>query len=121
MTVRIIPLGFDSTVALSATCRTALAALEVVLNIKQNNLAALTADHNDFIGSLGNEPAAIATGGKQDALNEARKAVLSARIPRRAAVEAGRVFNGRAVDYLKGFLGRTWNPQWVVLGLTSGS
>lgn len=118
MTVQIVPKSIDGVVALSAPCATAVAAFAVTLNIKQNTPTAFTTDYYDFVGEPGTDPL---TAGKRGQLNQMRQGLITARATRRNAIQAGRDFNARALDHLKGFLGRTWNPRWVAAGFTGGS
>jgi hypothetical protein len=111
-------MAYDGVVGVSALCATAVTSLAVLLNIKQNDPVSFTADYYDYVGAPGTDPA---TAGKRGQLNQKRLALIAAQAIRRNAIQAGRDFNARALDHLKGFLGRTWNPRWVGAGFTDGS
>jgi hypothetical protein len=88
------------------------------LVIKQNDPDAVTTDYYDYVGAPGTDPA---TAGKRGQLNQKRLALIAAQAIRRNAIQAGRDYNARALDHLKGYLGRTWNPNWTAVGFTGGS
>jgi hypothetical protein len=105
-------------VVLGHHCVTAASDLAAEVNLKQNNSPAIAADLYDFVGLPGTDPA---TAGKQGAFNQRRIAVTAAANLRRTAVQQGRDFNAKAVNHLKMFLGRRWNPLWQSVGFTNGS
>jgi hypothetical protein len=118
MTVHVTPRDENGFVSLSTQCVVGANALAVDLDLKQNTAASVSADHYDFVGAPGTDPA---TAGKRGLLNQKRQALQAAQAARRNAINAGRSFNERAVDHLKGYLGRTWNNRWVATGFTRGS
>ena len=118
MTVQVVPRDRDGVVAVCAQSAAAVTALAVTLNIKQNDPIAFTTDYYDYVGAPGTDPA---TAGKRGQLNQKRQALIAAQATRRNALQAGRDFNARALDHLKGFLGRRWNTRWVAAGFTGGS
>jgi hypothetical protein len=118
MTVRIIPRTEEPFIALSTQCVAGVTALGVELDLQQNNAAKVSADHHDFVGAPGTDPA---TAGKRGQLNQKRQAVQAAQAARRTAISAGRSYNERALDHLKGYLGRSWNSRWTAAGFTGGS
>jgi hypothetical protein len=118
MTVQILPKDSDDFVSVSAQCVAAVTALGAVLKVKQNDPEAVSTDHYDYVGAPGTDPA---TSGKRGQLNQKRLALIAAQAVRRNAIQAGRDFNERALDHLKGYLGRRWNPRWRAAGFVSGS
>src|SRR5436190_1417662 len=118
MTVRTIPTSIEGLISLSTQCIAGVTALGALINIKQNDLAAITADHYDLVGPPGTDPA---TAGKRGVLNQKRLAFLAAQTARQVAIPAGRHYNERALDHLKGYLGRRWNPRWQAAGFANGS
>jgi hypothetical protein len=118
MTIRVIPITHDGLIALSTQCVTGATALGVELDLKTNNAASVSADHYDLVGAPGTDPA---TAGKRGQLNLKRQAAQAAQAVRRNAINAGRTYNERALDHLKGYLGRSWNNRWVAAGFTAGS
>jgi hypothetical protein len=88
------------------------------LHIEQNDPDAVTTDFYDYVGQPGTDPA---TAGKRGQLNQKRQALIAAQAIRRNAFQAGRDFNARAVDHLKGYLGRSWNTRWVAAGFSEGT
>ncbi|HET6406901.1 MAG TPA: fibronectin type III domain-containing protein [Chthoniobacteraceae bacterium] len=118
MTVQIVPKDEESFVALCAKCASAVIAHAVSLDIKQNDPAAVTTDYYDYVGQPGTDPL---TAGKRGQLNQRRQAVKVAQAIRRNAIQAGRDFNARAVDHLKGYLGRSWNTRWIGAGFSEGT
>jgi len=72
----------------------------------------------DYVGAPGTDPL---TAGKRGQLNQKRLALQVAQAIRRNAIDAGRAYNERALDHLKGYLGRSWNNRWVGAGFTGGS
>jgi hypothetical protein len=105
-------------VVLGHHCVPAASDLADEVDLKQNTSSAIAADLYDYVGLPGTDPA---TAGKQGAFNQKRIAVTNAANLRRAAVQQGREFNAKAVNHLKMFLGRRWNPLWQSIGFTNGS
>jgi hypothetical protein len=118
MSVRVIPFAETPFVALSTQCVAGATALGAELDLQTNNAATVSADQYDYVGAPGTDPA---TAGKRGQLNQKRQALQVAQAIRRNAINAGRSYNERAVDHLKGYLGRSWNNRWVAAGFTSGS
>jgi hypothetical protein len=118
MSVRVIPNAENGLIGLSTQCVAGAIALGVELNLQTNDAASVSADHYDYVGAPGTDPA---TAGKRGQLNLKRQAVQAAQAVRRNAINAGRTYNERALDHLKGYLGRRWNNRWVGTGFTSGS
>jgi hypothetical protein len=118
MTTTHVPPSNDRLVVLGHLCVAAASDLADEVELKQNTSPAVSADLYDFVGQPGTDPA---TAGKQGAFNQARTAVTNAANARRVAVQAGREFNARAVNHLKLYLGRRWNPLWQSIGFTNGS
>jgi len=118
MLVQITPRDETGVVALSARCASAVTAHAAALLIKQNDPDAVTTDYYDYVGAPGTDPA---TAGKRGQLNQKRLAVIVAQAIRRNAIQAGRDFNARAVDHLKGYLGRSWTTHWVAAGFSEGT
>src|SRR5688572_10001265 len=116
--IRIIPQSSEGLIDLANQCHAGVIALAVELNLKQNDPLAFATDLYDLVGASGTDPE---TAGKQGALNISRRIFLAALTARKQAIEAGRAFNVRAVDHLKGYLGRHWNPQLQTAGFTGGS
>jgi hypothetical protein len=117
-TVSFVPKPNDNLVVLANQIVPAAAELEVELDIKQNTSPVIAASLYDFVGLPGTDPA---TAGKQGAFNQSRIAVTNAAEARRVAVQQGREFNAKAVNHLKTYLGRRWNPLWQSVGFTNGS
>jgi hypothetical protein len=88
-----------------------------VLEITHNDASKIATSYYDLVG----QPGAGLTAGKQGQLNQKRIAVTDAQIARRAKIDAGLLYCGKAVDHLKEALGRTWNPRWQAAGFTGGS
>jgi hypothetical protein len=118
MSVRVIPFAETGFIALSTQCVAGAIALGAELNLQTNDAASVSADHYDYVGAPGTDPA---TAGKRGQLNLKRQAVQAAQAVRRNAINAGRAYNERALDHLKGYLGRSWNNRWVAAGFTGGS
>jgi hypothetical protein len=118
MSVRVIPFAETGFVALSTQCVAGATALGAELDLQQNDAASVSADHYDYVGAPGTDPA---TAGKRGQLNLKRQAFQAAQAARRIAINAGRSYNERALDHLKGYLGRTWNNRWAAAGFTGGS
>lgn len=118
MTIRIVPKDTESLIDLATQCHAGVLALAVELNLKQNDPLAFALDLYDLVGEPGADPE---TAGRQGALNISRRVFLAAQTARRLAFDAGRAFNARAVDHLKGYFGRRWNPLWQTAGFTGGS
>jgi hypothetical protein len=118
MTTPYVPHSNDRMVVLGHLCVPAASDLADEVVLKQNTSPVIAADLYDFAGLPGTDPA---TAGKQGAFNQRRIAVTAAANLRRAAVQQGREFNARAVNHLKTFLGRRWNPLWQSIGFTNGS
>jgi hypothetical protein len=117
-TVSYVPHSNDNMVVLAHQIVPAAAELEVELEIKQNTSTVIAASLYDFVGMPGTDPA---TAGKQGAFNLSRIAVTNAAEARRVAIQQGREFNAKAVNHLKTYLGRRWNPLWQSVGFTNGS
>jgi hypothetical protein len=113
-----VPRSDDQMVVLGHHCVTAASDLAAEVDLKQNPSPVIAANLYDYVGLPGTDPA---TAGKQGAFNQKRIAVTAAANLRRAAVQEGRDFNAKAVDHLKVFLGRRWNPRWQSIGFTNGS
>jgi hypothetical protein len=118
MSVRVIPFAETPFVALSTQCVAGAIALGAELDLQTNDAASVSANHYDYVGAPGTDPA---TAGKRGQLNQKRQALQAAQAVRRNAINAGRSYNERAVDHLKGYLGRSWNNRWVGAGFTGGS
>jgi hypothetical protein len=118
MTVRVLPNNEGGFVALTTQCVVGATALEAELDLKQNTAATVSADHYDYVGAPGTNPA---TAGKRGQLNQKRQAVQVAQAARRDAINAARKYNEHALDHLKSYLGRSWNNRWVAAGFTNGS
>jgi hypothetical protein len=118
MVVQTVPRDETGFVAVCAKCASAITAHAVSLNVKQNDPTAVTTDYYDYVGQPGTDPL---TAGKRGQLNQKRQAVKAAEAARRNAFGAGRDFNARAVDHLKGYLGRRWNTRWVAAGFSEGT
>src|SRR4030095_1655632 len=118
MSVRVIPFAETPFVALSTQCVAGATALGAELDLQTNNAATVSADQYDYVGAPGTDPAPA---WKRGTLNQKRQALQVAQAIRRNAINAGRSYNERAVDHLKGYLGRSWNNRWVAAGFTSGS
>ena len=117
-TVYSIPRTIPHTISLSSKCAAAAAKYEEEVGLKLNRASAIAANLYDLVGRLDTDSA---TAGKQGELDQKRLAELVARELRRKAVAAGCKFNERAIDHLKSYLGRRWNPQWQAAGFISGS
>src|SRR5687768_10117543 len=104
MIIHALPKSMNAFVAVSAQCLAAATSHATSLKIKHNDAAAIAADHYDFVGTPGTD---LDSAGKRGQLNQRRQELLAAQNARRAAFQAGRDFNTRALDHLKGFLGRT--------------
>jgi hypothetical protein len=113
-----VPKPLEGVISVSAQCIIGANALAAELHIKQNDGPAIAAARYDLVGAPGTDPA---TAGKQGQLNQKRLAFLAAQTARQNAVAAGREYNERAIDTLKGYLGRRWNPRWQAAGFTGGS
>jgi hypothetical protein len=113
-----VPRPLEGVISVSAQCIIGANALAAELDIKQNDGPAIAAARLDLVGAPGSDPA---TAGKQGQLNQKRLAFLSAQTARQIAVAAGREYNERAIDTLKGYLGRRWNPHCAAAGFTGGS
>jgi hypothetical protein len=118
MTVQVVPKDETGFIALCAQCAGAVTAYAAILHIEQNDPVAFTTDYYDYVGLPGTDPA---TAGKRGQLNQKRLALLAAQAIRRNAIQAGRDFNARAIDHLKGYLGRSWNTHWVAAGFSEGT
>jgi hypothetical protein len=118
MTVRVLPNNEGGFVALTTQCVAGATALEAELDLKQNTAATVSADHYDYVGAPGTDPA---TAGKRGQLNQKRHAVQAAQAARRDAINAARKYNEHALDHLKSYLGRSWNNRWATAGFTNGS
>jgi hypothetical protein len=118
MVVQIVPKTEGGLVSVAGQCATAVVSLAAILNIKQNDPDTVTTEYYDYVGQPGTDPL---TAGKRGQLDQKRKALIATQTIRRNAIQAGRAYNARALDHLKGFLGRTWNPDWTAAGLTGGS
>jgi hypothetical protein len=118
MTVRVLPNNEGGFIAVSTQCVAGAIALGAELDLQTNDAATVSADHYDYVGAPGTDPA---TAGKRGQLNLKRQAFQAAQAVRRNAINAGRSYNERAVDHLKGYFGRTWNNRWVAAGFTGGS
>jgi hypothetical protein len=105
-------------VSVAGQCATAVTSLAAVLNVKQNDPDTVTTEYYDYVGQPGTDPL---TAGKRGQLDQKRKALIAAQTIRRNATQAGRDYNARALDHLKGYLGRRWNPDWTGAGFTGGS
>jgi hypothetical protein len=113
-----VPKTNDELVVLGHHCVPAASDLAAEVDLKQNTSPVIAADLYDFAGLPGTDPA---TAGKQGAFNQRRIAVTAAANLRRTAVQQGRDFNAKAVNHLKTFLGRRWNPLWQSIGFSNGS
>ena len=69
-------------------------------------------------GPPANSTANACTSSPARALNAKRETLHTARLARHAAMSLGRDFCAKAVDLLKGHLGRTWNVAWMAAGFT---
>jgi hypothetical protein len=118
MTVHVTPRDESGFVALSTQCVVGATALGAELNLQTNDAPVVSADHYDFVGAPGTDPA---TAGKRGQLNQKRQAVQAAQAARRNAIDAARKYNEHALDHLKSYLGRSWNNRWVAAGFTNGS
>src|SRR5687767_2684292 len=88
--------------------------------LKQNTAEAIAADLAALAGRRATD-STTAVPGWQAAYLEARAEHAAARATHRAAVETGRVYCAKAVDFLKLTLGRQWNTQWHAAGFNAGS
>ena len=113
-----MPKDRDGFVSVAGQCATAVTDLADDLEVKLNDPTAVTTDLYDYVGEPGTDPA---TAGKRGQLDQKRKALIAAHTTRRNAIQAGRDYNARALDHLKGYLGRTWNPNWTAVGFSGGS
>jgi len=118
MTTTHVPQSNDDLVVLGHHCVAAASDLAAEVDLKQNTSPAIAANLYGFVGLPGTDPA---TAGKQGAFNQRRIEVTAAANLRRAAVQQGRDFNAKAVDHLRTYLGRRWNPRWQSIGFTNGS
>jgi hypothetical protein len=113
-----MPKNRDGVVSLAGQCASAVTDLADELELKQNDLTAVTTDYYDYVGQPGSDPL---TAGKRGQLDQKRQALIAAQTIRRNATQAGRDYNARALNHLKGYLGYKWNPRWTAVGFTGGS
>jgi hypothetical protein len=119
-----IPTTLRPLVALSTRAIAGVETLGVIIEIKANDLPTLAAAHFDLVGRPA-DPTAIppvtAILGKHPAYTEAKAVHALARGGLRMANKDGYDFTAKAVNTLKGVLGRQWNSQWAAVGFTDGS
>ena len=103
---------------LKTLAQRALAGLTATpLTIAQNTAARLLGDYVDYMG----DPATPGATGKQGAYNKKCGELTDAQTARREATADSRALCAKAIDVLKGHLGRTWNPRWVAAGFGGSS
>lgn len=94
------------------------------VTLKANDAASIGPDYFDFAGRPA-DPTAVppitAIAGKQPLYQQARIDATLAQSALKEAIKSGRAFVAKAVDILKGNLGRRWTDKWVELGFPSGS
>lgn len=115
--LRQIPTSRAGLNTLAGAAHTGALAIGAEVGLEQNTAERIAADMADFAGP----PGAGLGGGKLGLFDAARAAASLSLAARRTAIKDGRLFCSTAVDMLKGFLGRKWNPQWVEAGFNTGS
>lgn len=114
---RQIPKSREDCVTLATLALAGAQAIGAEVHLEQNTPARIAADLYDYTG----EPGEGTGGGKRHLFDEARVAATVAQMARRVAVANGREFCGKAVDHLKGYLGRRWGAPWMAVGLSGAS
>ena len=112
-----IPKSCEALVSLAGSALTGAQAIGAAVNLQQNTATRIASDLHDLVGPNG----AVDNTGKLAAYETSISALSAATARRRQAIRDGIEFCGVAVDLLKGWLGRQWNPSWAAAGFVRGS
>jgi hypothetical protein len=117
-----IPVSYDPLVELLVDAKGGLAQHGVAIDVKQNDLAAITTVYDALVGTPegpGGVPAAVP--GLKALWNAAKEAKTATSGLFRSAKSDGRALAKACVNVLKPRLGDAWNNAWQAAGFTDGS